>query len=112
VVVLVASVGQVKKTKVFMMEKSLQGIGIAFFTRTQWEQARLRMLDGHTFGGYDEFVTRVHAHEAQLRSKGYAVIRVHIDVNEFASWCNSTGRQVDARSRQEFAALMARKQDG
>jgi hypothetical protein len=94
-----------------MKEKSLQGIGVAFYTRAEWDKARAVMPDGHTFGSYDEFVARITEVTHQARAKGQAVIRVYINTDEYIAWCRLNGRQVNANSRAEYAGIRAAEQD-
>lgn len=90
----------------------IQGIGIPFFTASEWEKARGVMEDGHTFhGAYGDFVAKVQAKQAELAKQGIATIRVHIEVDRFVQWCRGSGRAVDSKSRAEYAAVAAAQQD-
>lgn len=91
---------------------NIQGIGIPFFTASEWEKARTVMEDGQTFhGAYAEFVARVEAKQAELAQQGIATIRVHIEVDRFAAWCRQTGRAINAQSRAHYAGMVAAQQD-
>lgn len=89
-----------------------QGIAIPFFSEAQWAVARTVMEDGDTFhDSYAAFVRRVQQAEVGLRAQGYPTIRIHIDPHVFAQWCRANGRKVDAKSRSDYAALIAAKGD-
>lgn len=94
------------------MKASVQGIAIPFFSEREWTKARAQMEDRHTFHDrYAEYLQKVEEKEAQLRREGYAVMRVHIRLEEFIPWCRATGSKVDANSRAKFAAWKAAQAD-
>lgn len=93
------------------MEK-MQGIGLPFFSETEWAAAKLVMEDGHTFHDtYADFLARVEQTESRLRRQGQLTIRVHLRMAEFLPWCAARARKVNAQSRSEYAAFFAAQQD-
>lgn len=95
-----------------MKEGSLQGIGIPFFSEEEWHRAKVAMEDAHTFhDSYAEFVQAVMQAERNLMTKGVAVIRVNLKMEEFIPWCRSTGHKINSEARSHYAALKARELD-
>lgn len=91
---------------------SLQGIGIPFYSETEWLKAKAVMEDGHTFHRtYADFVQHVSQRQAQLAGQNQPTIRIYIDVDKFVGWCRVNGRKVDAHSRAEYAGITAAQQD-
>jgi hypothetical protein len=90
----------------------LQGIGIPFFSETEWLKAKRLMDDAHTFHDrYPEFVQAVQNAERQMTAQGIPHVRVALVMEEFIPWCKSTGRKVNAEARSHYAAMKAHKQD-
>lgn len=95
-----------------MSGNSLQGIGIPFFTEEEWHRAKVAMEDANTFhDSYAEFVQAVAQAERNLISRGVAVIRVNLQMDEFIPWCRSTGRKINSEARSHYAAMKARELD-
>jgi hypothetical protein len=91
---------------------NVRGVGIPYFSEAEWHKAKAVMADGHTFHDtYAEFIQRVAQVQAELARQHQPTVRVNIDVDRFVAWCRAHGRQVDAHSRQAFAALQAAHQD-
>jgi hypothetical protein len=89
------------------LPKDLQGL--PWFTEVEWLVAKAGMADGPAFDdSYAGFVEGFERIEHALRRKGYATLRIHIRMAEFASWCRASGRQVDAGGRAAFAAWKAK----
>lgn len=92
--------------------KNLRGIGIPFYSEAEWHKAKALMEDGHTFHAtYAQFVQRVAQQQAQLAGQHQASVRVNINVDAFIGWCRASNRQVNAKSRAEYASWRAAYDD-
>lgn len=90
----------------------LQGIGIPFFSQTEWEKAKRLMEDANNFHDtYPEFVQAVENSERDLRSQGIACIRVNLVMDDFIPWCKRLGCKVDSKARSHYAAMRAQELD-
>lgn len=90
----------------------LQGIGIPFFTETEWAKAKLVMDDGHTFHDtYVEFLKQIEQAETQYRAQGVALIRISVVVDDFVAWCRQANCKVDSKARAHYAAVRAKELD-
>jgi hypothetical protein len=86
------------------------------FTGIPWyEQAHYGALK-HVFpdgaalpATYSSWLAAAEAAERRLKAAGHAVIRAHIEPDEFRSWCTQRGLRTDAHARERFAREAAHR---
>ena len=85
-------------------EENTAKVGLAWFRREQWDRL-LEVSDDRDDleETFDEWVQVAKQRCDELRSSGYDVKKVDVDMEELVSWCLAQGTPVNAKARAEFA---------
>ncbi|MCF8156425.1 MAG: hypothetical protein K9K35_10505 [Rhodoferax sp.] len=103
----------IKKVLDSLRGRGIQSIGLPWYERGEWVQARAVMEDGHSLARtYGEWEANAKELEQALRGEGYAVVRAHIRPLQFVAWCRANGHNVNSEGRNAFANWCAMKGDG
>lgn len=95
-----------------MNSDGLQGIGIPFFSATEWERVAPVIDDPNMLGrSHGEFVAKVQQFEQHFARNGMPTIRIHMTLDQIRAWPGLRGRKIDAKVCAEFAAHRAQEQD-
>ena len=80
-------------------------LGIAWYSRDQWERLKQVASDpGNIEDTYEEWLTNAEKTLREYAKPGVKTHRVHIDVEELIAWCKSKNVPVNGGSRSEFAS--------
>jgi hypothetical protein len=92
-----------KRKKKPKHKKNESPIGLAWYSREQWELLKQAADDADgmddTFSQWERNAQNAHR---VLRQSGYAVEIVDVDVAELLGWCKSQRRPLDGEARSEF----------
>ena len=92
-----------KKRKKKPKHKKENVIGLAWYTREQWELLKQVADDAEimddTFSDWEQNAGNA---ARMLRQSGYPVGIVDIDVTELIQWCKSRNQPIDGEARTEF----------
>jgi len=79
-------------------------LGIAWYTREQWEKLRKVASDPEKLDDtYEDWKVNAEKALRDYAKLGTITRKVHIDVKELMEWCNSLGLPVDGTARSAFA---------
>ena len=88
-------------------------LGIAWYTREQYERLLKLASDRDNLEDtYEEWQATAEKMMVELSKPGVLPRKVHIDVDELASWRKSHNRQVDGAARTVFVADKVEKEIG
>jgi len=92
-----------KKRRKKPKHKKEGAIGLAWYSRQQWEILKQVADDAesldHTFSQWE---AKAQNAARMLRQSGYAVEIVDVDVTELLQWCKSGNRPLDGEARSDF----------
>ena len=95
--------GAMKKSRKKPKHKKENAIGLAWYSRQQWEILKQVADDAEglapTFARWEANAKNA---ARMLRQSGYAVEIVDIDVTELLQWCKSNNRPLDGEARSDF----------
>ena len=87
-----------------------QMLGIAFYSREEWEALRAVAPDADVLEEtYDEWLTVYRSSVASLRAAGIRPKRVAIQLGQLQEWCRLNGRRPDAEARAAYASDVLRR---
>ena len=79
-------------------------LGIAWYSKDQWERLRQVASDqGNIEDTYEEWMANAEKALQDFKKTSTMTRRVHIDVEELITWCKSKNLLVNGASRSEFA---------
>lgn len=86
----------------------VQIVGMAWFKRENYERLLSIFEDSDKLHGtYDEWLAAAENGRKFLEAKGWRVVCVDTDPDDFSKWCIAHGKNFDADARQSFANEMA-----
>jgi hypothetical protein len=84
-------------------------VALAWYDAAQWAKLKQVAEDADNLDdSYEDWHRCAENLERELRRKGVAIKRVHIDVEALVGWCTSRKRPVNGEARSEYAAQLAR----
>ena len=88
--------------------RRISAVGMAWYRAEPFGDVRAMMTDAEKLPAtFEKFLYAAMKGEEKLRRAGHAVIRVHLDADEFPAFCRARGLDVDAHGRMEYAAFVA-----
>ena len=82
--------------------------GIPWYSRESYDEVRARMQDGDSLpDSYAYWLSSAESVEAAVVAVGKRVVRVHLDVASFLTWCRNEGLQPNSSARSRYATAMA-----
>lgn len=95
--------GGMKKPRKKPKHKKENAIGLAWYSRQQWEILKQVADDAESLDlTFSLWETNAENAARMLRQSGYAVEIVDIDVTELLQWCKSNKRPLDGEARSDF----------
>ena len=89
----------------------LPTIGVGWYTEENWTRIKATAVDPERFEStFGEWTAMAEGALADLKGSLYPT-RVHIDADEFASWCAEHGKENSAATRAEFVSGKVRERD-
>lgn len=86
----------------------ISAVGVSWYRPETYDSLRAMMADPEVLPAtYEKFLYRALKQEEQQRAAGLAVIRVHLDADEFPGFCRERGLDLNAQGRMAFAAFKA-----
>lgn len=86
--------------------------GFAWFDKEQWERLTQVAADkaalDESFEEWERNATRT---LRDLERQGHRIERVHIKIDELASWCKEKGMPLNGKARAEYVTFLLRKRD-
>lgn len=92
-----------------MNPPQVAAIGIFWFERETYDRARDLMADGAGFPAYAAWQRRAEQAERELTGRGYKVVRVKGDLDDFFAFCRAQKIKPDAHARTLYASLIAKR---
>lgn len=91
------------------MSKSVQAVGMAWYLPEEYDAAISIMSDRDKLSGmsYEVWLQKATTGEQSLIAQGHTVVRAIIHPEEFRSWCNDKGLEIDSKARMAFANEVA-----
>ena len=88
-------------------------VGIAWFSRDQWQRLSELVDDRDELDDtFEQWERNALAALYRLESQGYSVRKVMVDVEMFVAWCRGRGRRIDSAARAEYVVALLRIADG
>jgi hypothetical protein len=88
-------------------------VAVAWYDDVQWAQLKQVAVDADNLDeSYEAWLRNAERLERELRQKGIEIRRVDVKVESLIAWCQSNNKPINGKSRAEFAAETARRQDG
>jgi hypothetical protein len=85
-------------------------MGLAWYRPWQWERLRELAADGETIEKtYAEWLDAVQKRMPDLHRVGIFPVKVDVDVDELAAWCEQAGVPLDGGARARFVAEKTQK---
>src|SRR5262245_21453557 len=79
-------------------------LGMVWYRRADYGPLRTSFVDSDKLPRtYDEWLAKAETGRRVLRAKGNVVVRVVLDPDEFATWCDAKKLPRDEKARGEFA---------
>lgn len=92
------------------LPKQIRAVGIPWYNEADYDTLRAAFIDGGTlaptFLQWQDQAEQVRKRNVR---EGKTVVKAHIDLDRFRTWCAANGYQLDSRGRGEFAAAEARR---
>ncbi|BEV00100.1 hypothetical protein [Novosphingobium olei] len=85
-------------------------VGLVWYRRADYRRVLEVMLDAENLPRtFDKWQGQAERAETDFKRRGHATVRAYVDPNDFVAWCAATGHQVDAKGRNAWANLAARR---
>ena len=87
--------------------------GVCWYTETGWARVKETATDLQRFEAtYEEWRTMAEKSMLDLSSVGISPVKVTIDPDEFAAWCNRFRRKNTASARARYVSAQLRRTGG
>ncbi|MGH8236387.1 MAG: hypothetical protein ACREXP_05115 [Steroidobacteraceae bacterium] len=88
-------------------------VGIAWFTREQWQRLTEVVDDRNELDGtFEQWERNALAALYKLNSQGHSVRKVMVNVETLAAWCRGRGRRMDGAARAGYVIALLGIADG
>lgn len=93
--------------KAVRRKKSISSIGLAWYSREQWEAlTKIEPNRSDLDGTYEEWEIQATKTLQMLADQGVHAVKVDMDVEALVEWCQSEDRQPDRKSRAAFVSYL------
>jgi len=80
-------------------------VGVAWYTAEQWERLKLLADDPEALDDtHNDWLKNATRNARGLKKRGLKVVKVPIDVDEWAAWCQKNGKSLNGAARAEFTS--------
>lgn len=89
---------------------NVQVVGLPWYEEASYQAVTALMDDAYKlFGTYAAWHLAAQRTEDEMSRKGKTTIRVTLDLLQFPAWCTARGLRLNAESRIDYAAHVARQ---
>jgi hypothetical protein len=80
-------------------------VGIAWYTPDQWDRLKLVADDSDALDDtHKDWLKNASGRLREFKQKGYQVVKVSIDIDEWVAWCQENGKVLNGAARSEFTS--------
>jgi hypothetical protein len=80
-------------------------VGVAWYTPEQWARLKLLADDSDKLDDtHKDWLKNANGHVRGLKRQGFQVVKVPLDIDEWAAWCRKNGKALDGAARSEFTS--------
>ena len=89
-----------------MLKKEEVKIGIAWYTKEQWEKLKKVAADFKGDETYDNWKRDMEELIEEIRERGQVPEKINIDIEELQKWCERNGKPIISESRSAYVAFL------
>lgn len=96
-----------KKKRPLSRKKAQHGliVGVAWYTPEQWKRLKLLADDSEALDDtHKDWLKNATGHVQWLKQRGFEVVKVPIDIDEWVAWCKKHRKALNGAARSEFTS--------
>ncbi|MCB0179696.1 MAG: hypothetical protein KDI62_15800 [Anaerolineae bacterium] len=87
-------------------------VGIAWYTPEQWDRLKQVAEDADALDDtYDDWLKNASHNLQTFKKRGFHMVKVPLDVEEWMAWCQKNGNALNGGSRAQFTSMKASAMD-